>query len=229
MADPYQVYGGLQDNSTWVGDSQYPGGITNSRSENLFGGDGFWAFSDPSDHNFAYVEAQGGYIARVNRTTLEKRPIKPQQNYGEDKLRFNWNTPIQISPNDKDTCYIGAQYLFRSRDHGQTWDRISPDLTTNDPEKQKQEESGGVTVDNSYAEMHTTIYSISESRGMAILSGSAPTTVTSSSLATAAKTGPMSPATSPIFPKLPGFPESKPAATIPPLPTPFSIATPSVT
>jgi len=163
LADPYQVYGGLQDNSTWVGDSQYPGGITNSRWENLFGGDGFWAFSDPSDHNFTYVEAQGGYIARVNRTTLEKRPIKPQPNYGEGKLRFNWNTPIQISPNDKDTFYIGAQFLFRSRDHGQSWDRISPDLTTNDPEKQKQEESGGVTVDNSYAEMHTTIYSISES------------------------------------------------------------------
>ena len=63
----------------------------------------------------------------------------------------------------KGTIYIGAQYLFRSRDHGQSWDRISPDLTTNDPEKQKQEESGGVTVDNSSAEMNTTIYSISES------------------------------------------------------------------
>jgi photosystem II stability/assembly factor-like uncharacterized protein len=163
MADPYQVYGGLQDNSSWVGDSQYPGGITNSRWENLFGGDGFWVFSDPSDHNFAYVEAQGGEISRVNRTTLEKRPIKPEPNYGEGKLRFNWNTPIHMSPNEKGTIYIGAQFLFRSRDHGQTWDRISPDLTTNDPEKQKQEESGGVTVDNSYAEMHTTIYSISES------------------------------------------------------------------
>ncbi|HEV2114031.1 MAG TPA: glycosyl hydrolase, partial [Terriglobales bacterium] len=63
----------------------------------------------------------------------------------------------------KNVVYIGAQYLFRSRDHGQSWDRISPDLTTNDPQKQKQEESGGVTVDNSFAEMHTTIYSISES------------------------------------------------------------------
>jgi len=68
-----------------------------------------------------------------------------------------------MSPNEKGTIYIGAQFLFRSRDHGQSWDRISPDLTTNDPEKQKQEESGGVTVDNSSAEMHTTIYSISES------------------------------------------------------------------
>ena len=67
------------------------------------------------------------------------------------------------SPNEKGTIYIGAQFLFRSRDHGQTWERISPDLTTNDPEKQKQEQSGGVTVDNSAAEMHTTIFSISES------------------------------------------------------------------
>jgi photosystem II stability/assembly factor-like uncharacterized protein len=163
MADPYHVYGGLQDNSVWVGDSAYPGGITNSRWENLGGGDGFCAFSDPSDPNYAYVESQGGEIARVNRVTLEARSIKPQPNYGEGKLRFNWNTPIHMSPNEKGTLYIGAQFLFRSRDHGQTWDRISPDLTTNDPEKQKQEESGGVTVDNSDAETHTTIYSISES------------------------------------------------------------------
>jgi photosystem II stability/assembly factor-like uncharacterized protein len=163
MEDPYHVFGGLQDNSVWMGDSSYPGGITNSRWENLLGGDGFWAFTDPSDPNYVYAESQGGEINRVNRITLESRDIKPQPGYGEPKLRFNWNTPIHMSPNEKGTVYIGAQYLFRSRDHGQTWDRISPDLTTNDPEKQKQEESGGVTVDNSYAEMHTTIYSISES------------------------------------------------------------------
>jgi photosystem II stability/assembly factor-like uncharacterized protein len=70
---------------------------------------------------------------------------------------------MALSPSNDGTLYIGAQFLFRSRDHGQTWDRISPDLTTNDPEKQKQEESGGITIDNSVAEMHTTIYSISES------------------------------------------------------------------
>jgi len=162
-ADPYHVFGGLQDNSAWIGDSQYPGGIGNGRWENLFGGDGFWVFADPADANYVYAEAQGGEIVRVNRFTLEARLIKPQPNYGEGKLRFNWNTPIHISPNEKGTIYVGAQFLFRSRDHGQSWERISPDLTTNDPEKQKQEESGGVTVDNSYAEMHTTIYSISES------------------------------------------------------------------
>ena len=163
MADPYHVFGGLQDNSVWVGDSQYPGGITNSRWENVLGGDGFWAFSDPADPDYVYAESQGGNVARVNRVTLEGRAIKPQPNYGEGKLRFNWNTPIHLSPSEKGTIYIGAQFLFRSRDHGQSWERISPDLTTNDPEKQKQEESGGVTVDNSDAETHTTIYSISES------------------------------------------------------------------
>ena len=162
-ADPYHVYGGLQDNSSWVGDSSYPGGVTNSRWENMFGGDGFWMFEDTSDANYLYAEAQGGEIGRVNRYTHEIRGIKPLPNYGEKKLRFNWNSPIHMSPNEKGTIYIGAQFLFRSRDHGQSWDRISPDLTTNDPEKQKQEESGGVTVDNSSAEMHTTIYSISES------------------------------------------------------------------
>jgi photosystem II stability/assembly factor-like uncharacterized protein len=160
--DPYHVYGGLQDNACWVGDSEYPGGITNSRWENLFNGDGFHTFIDPADPNYVYAEYQGGYVGRVNRHTLEARIIQPKPNYKE-KLRFNWNTPLVASPNEKGTIYIGAQFLFRSRDHGQSWDRISPDLTTNDPEKQKQEQSGGVTIDNSAAEMHTTIFSISES------------------------------------------------------------------
>ena len=163
MHDPYHVFGGLQDNSVWMGDSQYPGGITNSRWENLCGGDGFWAFADPSDPNYVYAESQGGNVARVNRLTLEARIHQAGA-----QLRRRQNA-IQLERADSHesqragTVYIGAQFLFRSRDHGQTWERISPDLTTNDPEKQKQEESGGVTVDNSYAEMHTTIYSISES------------------------------------------------------------------
>ncbi|MFN2637436.1 MAG: hypothetical protein ABR585_10450 [Gemmatimonadaceae bacterium] len=160
---PYHVYGGLQDNSSWIGDSEYPGGITNSRWENMYGGDGFWMFVDPTDQNYVYAEYQGGEIGRVNRKTHETRPIKPLPRYKEGKLRFNWNTPIHISPTNNGTVYIGSQFLFRTRDFGQTWDRISPDLTTNDPSKQLQEQSGGVTVDNSAAEMHTTIYAISES------------------------------------------------------------------
>src|SRR6185503_12682520 len=163
MDRPYNVYGGLQDNSSWVGMSAYPGGISNAQWENMYGGDGFWMFADTADETYIYAEAQGGEIGRVNRDTHENRAIKPLPGFGDPKLRYNWNTPIHMSPTQKGVVYIGAQFLFRSRDHGQTWDRISPDLTTNDKEKQKQEQSGGVTVDNSAAEMHTTIYAISES------------------------------------------------------------------
>ena len=166
-ADPYHVYGGLQDNAAWVGDSAYPGGITSSRWENMYGGDGFWMYPDPSDPDYVYTEAQGGSAGRVNVHTHETRDIQPKLGAADlkryTKLRFNWNTPIALSPHDPNMLYIGAQFLFRSSDHGQSWQRISPDLTTNDSNKQRQEQSGGVTVDNSVAEMHTTIFSISES------------------------------------------------------------------
>ncbi|HUR81863.1 MAG TPA: sialidase [Thermoanaerobaculia bacterium] len=161
-ASPYNVYGGLQDNSSWIGPSEFPGGIGNDQWENMYFGDGFWMFADPTDPDYVYAEYQGGSIGRVNRKTHEIRDIKPLPAYKEGKLRFNWNAPIHVSPTTG-AVYLGAQVLFRTRDHGQTWERISPDLTTNDPNKQKQELSGGITVDNSAAEMHTTIYSISES------------------------------------------------------------------
>ncbi|PYP36690.1 MAG: sialidase [Gemmatimonadetes bacterium] len=163
MDRPYHVYGGLQDNSAWVGESQYPGGITNSRWENMYNGDGFWIFVDPLDPDYIYAEYQGGEIGRVNRKTHETRNIKPLPGYKEGKLRFNWNTPIHLSPTRKGTIYLGSQFLFRSRDFGQTWERVSPDLATSDSTKQQQEQSGGVTVDNSAAETHTTIYAIAES------------------------------------------------------------------
>src|SRR6201992_3661576 len=151
-ADPYHVYGGLQDNAAWIGDSAYPGGITSSRWENMYGGDGFLMFADPTDPDYVYVEAQGGTIGHVNIHTHETRDIQPKLG-AEDlkrftKLRFNWNTPIALSPTDKATVYIGSPFLFRSRDQGQTWQRIPPDLSTNDPLKQRQEQSGGITVDN---------------------------------------------------------------------------------
>src|SRR5262249_10534894 len=155
---PYHVYGGLQDNSSWIGDSAYPGGITNDRWENLYGGDGFWVFADPSEADYVYAESQGGYIGRINRKTHEARSLQQLPDYQEGNPRYNRHTTIHVSTSQNGTIYIGVQFLFRSRDHGQTWERISPDLTTNDPEKQKQEQSGGIPVDNSSAEMHTTIF-----------------------------------------------------------------------
>src|SRR5205085_7157539 len=163
MERPYNVYGGLQDNSSWVGPSRGASGVLNRDWRSVYGGDGFWAFPDPTDNDYVYAEYQGGHIARINKRTLETKDIRPFPQAGERKLRNNWNTPIHISPTQKGTLYIGSQYLYRSRDHGDSWERISPDLTTNDPAKQQQEQSGGLTVDNSDAEAHTTIYAISES------------------------------------------------------------------
>src|SRR5260370_12226430 len=116
-----------------MGDSQYASGISNNRWENLFGGDGFWIFPDPSDPNYVYAEAQGGNVGRVNRVTLDGRAIKPQPNYGEGKLRFNWNTPIHMSPNEKGTIYVGGQFLFPPPLPPQPPAPISPPLPTNYP------------------------------------------------------------------------------------------------
>src|SRR5208282_5745825 len=163
MADPYNVYGGLQDNGTWMGPSQATDGIANRHWRNIDGGDGFWAFSDPSDPDYAYAEYQGAMIVRFRKSTGEAKDIKPLPRSNEPDFRFNWNAPIAMSPNHPGTLYLGGQFLFRSRDHGESWDRISPDLTTNDPARQHQEMSGGLTIDNSDAEKFETIYTIAES------------------------------------------------------------------
>src|SRR5207247_6829850 len=115
------------------------GEITNPQWSNMYCVDVFCMFAYPTDPDYLYAEAQGGAIGRVNRRTHESRNIQPLPRYQEKKLRFNRNTPIHISATQKGTVYIGAQVLFRSKDFGQTWERISPDLTTNDPQKQKQE------------------------------------------------------------------------------------------
>lgn len=108
--------------------------------------------------------AMASGCSRIPATTTMRMPsIRAVTSPASTGIRWNWNTPIALSPTDPRRLYIGSQFLFLSTDHGQSWQRISPDLTSNDPQKQKQEESGGITVDNSSAEMHTTIYSISES------------------------------------------------------------------
>jgi len=163
MAQPYNVYGGLQDNGSWSGPSQSPNGINNRDWENVGFGDGFYVFADPADKDIVYCEFQGGNILRRHKSTGETKEIKPYPKEGEPKFRFNWNTPIALSPSNPNVMYIGAQFLFRTTNKGESWERISGDLTTNDPAKQKQEESGGLTIDNSTAENHCTIFTICES------------------------------------------------------------------
>ena len=172
-ADPYNVYGGLQDNGSWMGPSRGLGGIPNRAWRVIGMGDGFWAFPDPADSDYAYVEYQGGKISRFRKSTGESRDIKPLPRANEPDFRFNWNAPIAVSPNQKGTIYLGGQFLFRSRDHGESWERISPDLTANNPDRQHQELSGGLTIDNSDAEKYETIYTIAESpkNGLVIWAG----------------------------------------------------------
>jgi photosystem II stability/assembly factor-like uncharacterized protein len=160
---PYNVYGGLQDNGSWQAPSDRSGGIRNSDWKNVGMGDGFFAFPDPADRDIVYAEFQGGNLLRRHRSTGETKEIVPFPAAGEPKLRFNWNTPFLASPADPKVLFVGAQYLFRSSDKGESWERLSPDLTTNDPAKQQQERSGGLTIDNSTAENHCTIVSIGPS------------------------------------------------------------------
>lgn len=160
---PYNVYGGLQDNGSWMGPSRSVGGIQNRDWQNIGFGDGFWAFPDPTSDRVIYSEYQGGQLKRVDRHTSEIKHIAPVATDAQEPLRFNWNTPIHLSPSKPGRLYYGSQYLHVSEDRGDSWTTISPDLTTNDPQGQRQESSGGLTIDNSTAENYTTIYTISES------------------------------------------------------------------
>jgi photosystem II stability/assembly factor-like uncharacterized protein len=159
---PYNVYGGLQDNGSWMGPSKKPGGIRNSDWKNIGYGDGFYTYGDQTDPDITYSQYQGGRISRTNQKTGESKYIKPFPEKGTESLRFNWNTPT-VFGKKTGWLYVGSQYLFLSKDKGDSFERISPDLTTNDPARQNQEKSGGLTIDNSTAENNTTIFSISES------------------------------------------------------------------
>jgi len=161
-ADPYRMYGGLQDNGSWMAPSAAPGGVGNANWMNIYFGDGFWTQPNPLNHNIAYAEYQGGNMGRIDLTTLKSIDIQPQQSKDEEKLRWNWNTPIVTGIADKHNLYTGAQYLYKSTDEGRSWNRISPDLTTDNKAKQKQEESGGLSADNTSAENHCTIFTITE-------------------------------------------------------------------
>jgi photosystem II stability/assembly factor-like uncharacterized protein len=160
--EPYNVYGGLQDNGSWMAPSAAPGGIGNANWINVMGGDGFWTVPD-ADGKTIYAEYQGGNMSRINLANMKAEFIQPQKTSKEEKLRWNWNTPIVTGSKNPNNLYVGAQYLYKSTDQGRSWKRISQDLTTNNKLKLNQEESGGLSEDNTSAENHCTIYSISES------------------------------------------------------------------
>jgi len=162
-AEPYNVYGGLQDNGSWFGPSSAVGGVKAKDWTSVGAGDGFRVLKHPTK-NIIYSEMQGA--ENVWRIDTEKgliKTIQPLPVEGLPKLRFNWNAPMSISVHQPDRFYMGSQFLHKSEDMGDTWEIISPDLTTNDKSKQNQAESGGLSADNSGAENHTTIFTITES------------------------------------------------------------------
>jgi photosystem II stability/assembly factor-like uncharacterized protein len=165
----YYVFGGLQDNGTYTGPSRVrqPAGILNDVWQMVSFGDGFHAINHPDHPDLYLSESQGGGIVRTDMRTWEQQDVSPQprRNDGgpvsELKYRFNWNTPIVASPHDKNTVYFGGNVIFKSTDFGKTWQPISPDLTTNDPEKIKS--VGTVWTENTTAEYHCTVIRIAES------------------------------------------------------------------
>jgi photosystem II stability/assembly factor-like uncharacterized protein len=162
MEKPYNVYGGLQDNGSWSGPSRSYEGIQNYDWQSFGIGDGFSVHPDRDDDNIVYWQMQGGLFGQTDKRYQSMRLIAPLETETSGTLRFNWDAAISMSPTSN-RVYVGAQYLYKSGDRGNSWERISPDLTTNDPKKQQQATSGGLTIDNSTAENHTTIFCIAES------------------------------------------------------------------
>jgi photosystem II stability/assembly factor-like uncharacterized protein len=161
---PYNVYGGMQDNGSWVGPSAVlkPGGIRNTDFQELYFGDGFDVVPQPGNSRFGYAMSQGGNVAFYDRQTGQNRFVKPNHPEGVT-LRYNWNAAIAQHPHDSCSLYFGSQFVHFSKDCGRSWKLISPDLTTNDTTKQDQTKTGGLTLDVTGAETHTTILCIAPS------------------------------------------------------------------
>lgn len=164
MSIPYQIGGGMQDNGSWVGPSAVwqAGGIRNSLWQEVYFGDGFDVAFRPDNSRYVYAMSQGGNLGYVDTETGKSQFIKPTAP-GNTKLRFNWNSAFAQDPHNNCGIYYGSQFVHYSKDCGQSWEIISPDLTTNDTSKQKAHLSGGLTMDATSAENHTTILAIAPS------------------------------------------------------------------
>ncbi len=171
MAEPYNILGGFQDHEIWRGPNEKWNQVGVREGDWLrlrYMADGMYTLADPRDPNLVYYNGHFGDITRLDMRTREERYIQPYPpgpaGGGADleKYRFNWNSPVLMSPSNPDVLYYGANVLFKTADRGETWSIVSPDLTTNDKEKQRS--SGGpISTDNTRAEFHCTIVSLAES------------------------------------------------------------------
>ena len=156
---PYNVYGGMQDNGSWRGPAYVwkAQGIRNSYWQEISFGDGFDVVPDKDDSRYGWSMSQQGFVSRYDWITGNNYGVKPTHKDANVKLRFNWNSAINIDPFSNSTLYFGSQFVHKSTDKGLTWNVISPDLSTNNSEKLKQAESGGLTMDATGAENHCTV------------------------------------------------------------------------
>ena len=172
MQRPYMTCGGLQDNGNWCGPSQALSGQGNRKADwyTVSGGDGFFTVPVMDKPWLIYSDAQGGMLNITDTRTGTQKTIYPYPNrvgsVGDamisHKYRFNWNSPIALSPQNPKVVYFGGNVLFKSTDYGMSWTPISGDLSTNDPAKQ-QSSGGPIVVDNTAAEFHCTILTIAPS------------------------------------------------------------------
>ncbi|MFN2531037.1 MAG: WD40/YVTN/BNR-like repeat-containing protein [Pyrinomonadaceae bacterium] len=166
---PYNIYGAQQDNSTVrIASRTNEGSIGTRDWYDVGGGESGWIAPLPSDSEIVFAGSYGGLITRYDHHTGQLRDVNPYPDNpmgaGADvlKYRFQWNFPLVFSPHDPGTLYTAANVLFRSKDEGQSWEVISPDLTRND--KSKQASSGGpITKDNTSIEYYDTIFTVMES------------------------------------------------------------------
>ena len=136
MEQPYNIYGGTQDNgSIKIPSNSIYGEINRNDWQSVGGGDGMYNKVDPENSRWLYNEYQMGSIQRVDQKKGYRIQIRPNAQKGESEFRFHWTTPIHISPHNPRIIYMGSQFLLRSLDRGDTWQKISPDLTTREPEK----------------------------------------------------------------------------------------------
>lgn len=171
---PYNVYGNKQDGPSYRGpsNSRLGAGIPRAMWHTIAGGESGWATPDPVDPNLIWSSASGsgtvgGIVAiyEENRRQARNVEVWPDQSNGPPatlKYRFNWTMPLTISPHDRNTVYVGSQHVHRTTNRGQSWEVISPDLSTND--KSRQQASGGLTPDNIGVEYAFAVMAIAESR-----------------------------------------------------------------
>ncbi len=165
---PYRVYGNRQDGYSYRGPSRTAsGGIPIGRWQGVGGCESGWATPEPEDDNIVWSGCYDGGLEVYDDRTGHVRDVRvwPEAAYGwapaDVKVRWHWNFPMVLSRHEPGTTWVGSQFVHRSRNRGQSWEAISPDLTTND--KARQQDSGGITVDNLYTFDGAVLFALAES------------------------------------------------------------------